>query len=218
MYATVEDLVKELAAWYDDTDTTQYTLPTSKLNRYLHYTQLTLEEIWNYRAWPFKMKSDAISVTAGVGPLPTDFAAFGPNGYLKAQASSDIWAEAALQDVSVLRTGNKGQNMHVFAVGDTGQGDGTLAVFTPSTTENGSFDVFYEQVAPTLVLSDQVPLPASMHHVLLKGGISKVQEAKGDRRTVYRSEYVAALAKQVAVMMPLASRMNQMPMTVGRRW
>jgi hypothetical protein len=232
-YALVDDLIRDVASYYDDTDANVYTLPPSKLNRYLHYAQRTTDEIVNYKPWPWKMAYAPIqfNVTPANGREaipPADFANVGPNGALF-DSTGEPWAEIDFRNMVALISANRHITRHYFCVGrriasvSTGVGDGGVAegeergLLIPDPNNLTTFTLFYETSPPLLTLGVEIPLPESMHNALLLGTVAKLQEGKADPRDIWRAEYVSALAKQVALLMPLASRVKQMPLSSGRR-
>lgn len=232
-YALVDDLLKDVASHYDDTDATAFVLPTSKLNRYLHYVQRTLDEIYNFKPWPWKMayKTLQFNVSPANGreaPVPKDFANVGPNGALF-DPRGEPWAEISFRDMIALHASGSGQSNHLFAVGrrqadaSTAVGDGGVknadsrGLLIPDPNRTDAFTLFYETSPPKAALGAVIPIPESMHNALLLGTVAKLQEGKADPRDIWRAEYVTALSKQVAALMPLTSRMRQMPLTTGRR-
>jgi hypothetical protein len=232
-YALVDDLLRDVASYYDDTDANIYTIPSSKLSRYLHYAQRTIDEIVNYKPWPWKMAYAPVqfNVTPANGreaPLPADFANVGPNGALF-DSTGEPWAEIDFRNMVALIAANRNITRHYFCVGrriasiSTGVGDGGViegeerGLLIPDPNNTTTFTLFYETSPPLLTLAAPIPIPESMHNCLLLGTVAKLQEGKADPRDIWRAEYVSALAKQVATLMPLASRVKQMPMSSGRR-
>lgn len=227
-YATVDALINDVASFYDDTDATVYTLPTSKLNRYLHYVQRTVDEIHNYKPWPWKMVYKNLTFTARQADLPTDFANIGPNGALF-DARGEPWAEIDYRNMVAIIAAGQDVSRHWYCVGrrlasasvnigDGGAKGGEIrALLIPDPNNATTFTLYYETSPPQLALGSAISIPESFHNCVLLGTVAKLQEGKADPRDIWRAEYVAALAKQVAMLMPLASRVKQMPLTTGRR-
>lgn len=227
-YASIDDLINDVASYYDDTDAVSIGIPSSKQARYLHYAQRTSDEISNYKPWPWKMAYEDITFTAGEADLPADFANVGPNGALF-DPIGEPWAEIDYRNMVAILAAGQQQTRHWFCIGrrqqttSTGVGDGgalggeVRAIMIPNVNETRTFKIFYETSPPLLVLGTAIPLPESFHNALLLGTVAKLQEGKADPRDIWRAEYVSALAKQVALLMPLASRVKQMPLSTGRR-
>lgn len=232
-YPDADSLLAEVASIYDDTDAVVYTLPPSKVARYLHYIQRTVEEIFNYRPWPWKMAYTQVqfNITPANGreaTLPADFANVGPNGALF-DPTGEPWAEIDFRNMVSIIAANRLSTRHYFCVGtrvasvsaDIGDGGPPGQHFRgltiPDPNRTDLFTVFYETSPPVVTLGAPIPIPESMHNCLLLGTVAKLQEGKADPRDIWRAEYVSALAKQVSAMMPLASRVKQMPMSSGRR-
>lgn len=236
-YADVQTLLNDIASFYDDSPTADFALPSSKINRYVHYVQLGVYEIWNFRAWYFKMaQKTGITFTAGEYALPTSFANVGPNGRLFDSVGRP-WTEISFQDMVQLRARGAGASKpdRVFCVGTIesaptgalGSGGLTTAqnrgLIIPNNSTSEVFSLFFETSPPFIdptpaALADPIPLPETFHEVLLYAAVTKLQEAKGDPRPTWRGQYMSQLAKLAAIHYPLASRMNQMPMTVGGQW
>jgi hypothetical protein len=232
-YGVVEDLLKDVASYYDDVDANTYTLPDSKKNRYLHYAQRTVDEIVNFKPWPWKMAHAPIqfNITPANGheaEAPPDFANVGPNGALL-DSTGEPWAEIDYRNMVFLISAAQQTTRHYFCIGrrildtSTNLGDGGVTggesrgLLIPDSNNTTIFTLFYETSPPKLVLGNAIPLPESFHNTLLLGTVAKLQEGKGDPRDIWRAEYVAALSKQVALLKPLSSRVQQMPLTTGRR-
>src|SRR5574339_1287677 len=112
-FASGQELVNALASFYDDVDSATFTIPNSRIDRYLHYIQLATYEIWNYRPWPFKMAYSTLTFTAGEAALPASFANVGPNGALF-DSSGRRWTEIAFQTMVRLRASNSGSNKKAY--------------------------------------------------------------------------------------------------------
>jgi hypothetical protein len=227
-YATAQALINDIASHYDDTDATTYTLPASKLARYLHYIQRTVDEIVNYKPWSWKMAFKTINFTAGQSDLPADFANVGPNGALF-DSIGEPWAEINFQNMVGMKAAGRHITAHYFCVGrrlastSAAIGDGGIvggdvrALMIPDPANTAAFTIFYETSPPIVVITDPLPVPESFHNAVLLGSVAKLQEGKADPRDIWRAEYVSALAKQVALLTPMSSRVRQMPMSSGRR-
>lgn len=239
-YATVQALLNDVAAYYDDTNALENTLPQSKLLRYLHYCQRTIDEIHNYRSWPWKMASKELSFDDHYAELPMAFANVGPNGMLVGP-DNDPWAEISYQDMYYLIKTGRGPTQHLFAQGsellslpdpddEVGTGGQRNAFFRtlviPNPAAVTGFLLIFETAPPKIDpdadegdggLLDAPPLPEQFHHALLMGTVAKLQEAKGDPRDNWRTEYIAALSRQAAIVQPMQSRMRQMPLG-PRKW
>lgn len=235
-YATVMDLIKDVASFYNDTDALNYVLPESTKRRILHYIQRTSDEIWYYRPWNFKMLTESVVPSSGEYALPYNFATIGPKGLLVEDSTHNVWYEIDYQEWTVLRSRPAAySNERKFAIGssalipntqDLGEGTpleagaGKRVILFPSVTESRSFTLYFEGAAPKagwdqnlnqVDYTKALPLSEGFHNALLLGTIAKLQESKGDPRPQYRSEYIAALATATAQHLPLTSRMQQLP-------
>lgn len=280
---TGEELISTAIQFYDNTLATDAENANRRL-RVLHYSNMVLDEIWNWRSWPFKFGTDVVSMVAGEGPLPSDFARFGTEG-LVYKAPNQFWTEALLADVRVLQArGDRTERL--FAVGGAAAGemlfygnmdcapDSNQVTFTehipagvrwddqivftetllvamrvddhnvliqalPSDFYSGFAAINRGVVTPVLVIPDasvteltvhyertppavtdeavSLPIPSSYHRtVLLAGLLARLQTAKNDVRIYWEKQYALGLGRMVVNEMPLASRMKQMPMAVGR--
>lgn len=239
LFTNYSDLVAKAVSYYDDTDIIDsgWTLPTPHAKRIYHYVNRAQEEIWYYRPWPWRMATmdaDAISVSNGVAQMPTNFSNVGPNGLFLDQEGRP-WAEIGVQDMVVLRKRQERTRDHLFCVGEdaTQYDDGDIGddagvrksgryIMVPNTGETMSgFQVYFEMIAPHVSIdnaNDAIGVPPNYHHALLMGTVAKMQEAKGDARSIWRSDFVATLAKMAAENEHLTSRPRQMPVTIGRMW
>jgi hypothetical protein len=227
---------------------TGWDLSTPHVKRIMHYINRAQEEIWYYRPWPWRMGNFDFTINApnvGDAYLPGNFSNVGPNGLLLDEQGRP-WAEISYQDMVVLRQRNQRTQDHLFCIGqDDKQWDADIPAATGSTgvysasrklmvpnTEQpfnklvgggyqGLFSLLYEMTAPLVdetVWAFPPAIPPGFHHTLLLGTVAKMQEGKGDGRSIWRSDYVATLAKLAAELEPLQSRPRQMPVTIGRMW
>jgi hypothetical protein len=245
-YSTVNAFISDVASFYNDTDALTYILPESTKRRILHYTQRTVDEIWYYRPWSFKMLSFAVDpVGVGIAPLPYNFATVGPKGSLYEVDKNVPWREVDYQELIHLRQNGQYKTHRAFCIGiesnaeatSAGEGypatqlpagSGKVAILFPDVTEVRLFTLHYESSPPrvgydnaTDLLNYGQPLPLldGFHNAILLGTIAKLQEGKGDPRPQYRSEYVAAIATAAAQHLPLTSRMQQLPRALpGGMW
>lgn len=238
-FATYQDLMKEVVTFYDDTDVIDsgWTVPTTHQRRIYHYINRAQEEIWYYRPWPWRMATYDFSTgaSAGKATLPLNFSNVGPNGVLL-DTEGRPWTEISFQDMIVLRHKYERTQDYLFCIGDdakafndtstdsatTGAYSGSRKLLTadPQQVLTG-FKLLYEMVAPSVTYDGSaaaIDIPAGFHHVLLLGTVAKLQEAKGDARSIWRSDYVATLAKLAAELEELQSRPRQMPVTIGGMW
>jgi hypothetical protein len=224
-----------------------WNLTSGHKNRVLHYINRAQEEIWYYRPWPWRMASYDFAIGApnvGKARLPSNFSNVGPNG-LFLDVNGEPWAEISYQDMVVLRKRRERTQDHLFCIGtDAKQWDDdpsaigtygvdsgyrTLMLTDPNRPFNvlvggsyeGLFTLLYEMTAPLVDstrLANGIDIPTGFHHVLLLGTVAKMQEAKGDGRSIWRADFVATLAKLTAELEALQSRPRQMPVTIGRMW
>lgn len=250
-YATVGDLINDVAAYYNDTDAINYNLSAATKRRLLFYVQRTVDEIWYFRPWAFKMNYLSVQgsdIQNGAYALPFNFATVGSKGGLFEQVNHTLWTEVDFQEWMVLRQRGNTQQMRWYTIGNlSAQGEGviqedppetgpilgigtagqpTRSLLFPSPTEARDFDLYYEGSPPRLGgttgtdYTQAIPtFDEAFHHVILQGTVAKLQEAKGDPRPIWRSEYIAALSKAAAQHQPLTSRMQQMPRALpGGMW
>ncbi len=228
-YATVLDLVNDLASFADETDTENYTLPPSRVRRLGHYVQRANDEIWGYRPWDFKyaLKAD-IAFASGHATMPTNMATVGPAGmfWKPGDNTREPWAQIHIQDMMAVRVAGRDRHKHWFAIGlldqtETTDTQAVREIWVPKD-EAQVFSLFYELSPRTFDLDDltneAVPLPELFHNTLFAGALAKLQDAKGDPKSIWRAEYLATLAKVTANYHVNSSRMEQMPNTVGGMW
>ena len=247
-FADYDALAREAISYYDDTDVLDsgWTIPTAHLKRVLHYINRAQEEIWYYRPWPWRMANyDFVFTGPGFSPLPENFSNVGPNGLLLDNQGRP-WAEISYQDMVVLRKRSTRTQDQLFCIADDSKAwdsdfpaaSGTTGAYSayrklivPNTqqpfnvVDGGGwaplFTLYYEMTAPLVddsLLQFPIGIPNGFHHALLLGTVAKMQEAKGDGRSIWRSDYVATLAKLTAELEALQSRPRQMPVTIGGMW
>lgn len=250
-YATVGDLINDVAAYYNDTDAINYNLSAATKRRLLFYVQRTVDEIWYFRPWAFKMNYVVLDTWMnGMAALPFNFATVGPKGGLFEQQNHALWTEVDFQEWMALRQRNVTQGHRVYTIGNISYagdniisgdppevgpglgagtaGQSTRSLMVPDPNEVRTFDLYYEGSPPRVAIDQNgaydytLPIPTldeAFHHVVLSGTAAKLQEAKGDPRPSFRSEYIAALSKAAAQHLALTSRMQQMPRTLpGGMW
>ena len=240
-FETYEDLMKEVVTFYDDTDVIDsgWTVPLTHQRRIYHYINRAQEEIWYYRPWPWRMATYDFSngATSGKALLPLNFSNVGPNGLLLGPDNTP-WTEISYQDMVVLRRRSQRTNDHLFCIGNDDKqwdsnvpdADGTsgaysgaryLLVVNSGMDLTSGYELLYEMTAPIVTYdkaASSIDIPAGFHHVLMLGTVAKLMESKGDARSIWRSDYVATLAKLAAELEELQSRPRQMPVTIGRMW
>jgi hypothetical protein len=248
-YATVGELINDLASYYNDTDAVNYNLPLTHQRRILHYIQRTTAEIWFYRPWNFRYAQlTGLAPSSGNIELPYNFANVGRDGGLYEEGNnSQPWAEVAMQELMTMRLRPGYTNEHKFCIGYptvdpnvavVGQGGNYTAyqqyLMLPNTNDTKSFTLIYEVSCPRVGWDPDlngnpvpqpdydftlpIPLPETFHNCLLLGSVAKLQESKGDPKSSYKSEFIAALAKMAAQHVALKSRMQQLPMATGGMW
>lgn len=244
-YALADDLINDVAAYYNDTDAINFNLSPATKRRMLFYVQRTVDEIWYYRPWAFKMNYLTVQgadIVGGAYALPFNFATVGSKGGLFEQSNHTLWTEVDFQEWMVLRQRGNTQQVRWYTIGNlSAQGEGVVqedppitgpvlgagtagqpkrSLLFPSPTEARTFDLYYEGSPPAVALGAAIPtFDEAFHHVILQGTVAKLQEAKGDPRPIFRSEYIAALSKAAAQHQPLTSRMQQMPRALpGGMW
>jgi hypothetical protein len=232
-FSDYADLMTQAASYYDDADVidTGWVLPVQHQKRIYHYINRAQEEIWYYRPWSWRMARLSVNFYAGAVQLPLNFSNVGPNGLLFGP-ENDPWAEISFQDMMVLQQRNMRTQDHLFAVGNA-QLDGTdevagvpvtfrkLMIPDPAAIASASFLLLYEMTAPLVTVDDateEIGIPRNFHNALLMGTVAKMQEAKGDARSIWRSDFIATLAKIAAEEEHLTSRPRQMPVTIGGMW
>lgn len=239
-YATVNDLINDCASFYNDTNALDYVLPESTKRRILHYLQRTVDEVWYYRPWNFKLFSCALSAGSGEAALPYNFATVGPKGGLFENSTKQLWSEVDYQEWMTLRNSpGSAKQEKVFCIGNNSDGqtsnigDGAPVttqrrLLFPDPLEARAFTLYYEATPPragwdaglsAIDYNQPLPLTEGFHNVLLLGTIAKLQEGKGDPRPQYRAEFIASLATAAAQHLPLTSKLQQLPRALpGGRW
>lgn len=224
-YASALAVVQDLASFLDETDTGTFTLSTARIKRLGHYVQRAHDDIWQFDpSFPFKYKkSSVLQATNHKITLPTDFANVGQTGMVwnESDGARQPWAEMPLQDMMAVIARGIDVNEKWFSISF----ESSVAVlYIPNGgTSYGQFYVFYEVVPPKLDPTNgttPLALPPIFHDVLFQGSVARLQQAKGDKEAMmYRADYIKGLSRAAASYMPVASRMEQLPMTTGsRQW
>jgi len=241
-FSDYADLMTQAASYYDDADVidTGWTLPPQHQKRIYHYINRAQEEIWYYRPWSWRMAYYDFTFTDedGLAELPFNFSNVGPNGLLL-DTDGRPWAEIGFQDMVVLRKKRLSTKAELFAVGSDVLGSGvweadggpgtddagvpvtTRSIMIPDLANTQQFTLFFEMAAPLVTVDDAdnpIGVPRNFHNALLTGTVAKMQEAKGDARSIWRSDFIATLAKIAAEEEHLTSRPRQMPVTIGGMW
>lgn len=209
MYSDVDNIISDIIAYYDNTDTSAVHNLTVRQARIRHYLQRTAEDLWFWRPWPFTIKSDTVALSGGSGTLPADFALVSYEGGVY-DSSGKPWTEIDLQSMLYLRNRTIEAGRHFYAISGTD-------LLVPDTGSSETFTLIYQMVAPALVSGSIGGFPLPFGEVLLLGGVVKLKEEEGDARQNWRGDYFRALAR-VAGLFTRQSRARQMPVTVGGMW
>lgn len=185
----------------------------------LHHLQMVVDEVWNHRAWSFKMRADTVTTANGKGALPTDFSRVGPEGWVWEESTARAWTETFIQDVMSLRHRVPTHTSKLFAIGSD---DATgRALLIPEMDTPVTLTLLFEMTPPTVVDDTSGSLdtiPEEYHRtVILAGGIARTQTSKNDIRLYWEKQYLQGLGRMVARDLPLSSRIKQLPMSVGKR-
>lgn len=210
---TGADLIDAVISYYDNTNVNDAD-NTLRRARVLHNAQMVMDEVWNFRPWSFKTKTDTVSCSSGSGDLPDDFSRFGPNGLVWDASNKQVWTESFPQDV-LDRQIQGDLNRRLFAVSQTAT---TWVLLIPQTAAI-TLSVFYEVNPPALVDdSTALPIPEASHRtVLLAGTIARTQFDKNDTRLYYEKQYLMGLGRMVVNDAPIQTRGKSLPMAVGRQ-
>lgn len=213
MYDDVTDIINDILAYYDNTDTSTVHNLSARTARVLHYIQRAADELWFWRAWPFTIKTDTLTMVAGKDTLPTDFARVSYEGGLY-DSQGKAWTETDMQSLLYMRARSIEQSSRYYAV------DGTY-VLIPNTGSTETFTLIYQKAAPTLTTGgqngDPTGFPVTFGEALLLGAVIKLKEEEGDARQIWRVDYQRALSR-VAGLYGMQTRARQMPVTVGGMW
>lgn len=183
---TGAELISEAISYYDNTLATDATNVNRRL-RILHSAQLVLDEIYNFKNWPFKNSTINVEVyegaaylpyfPAGVPTPPLDLTGYffpGSYGRLASEgavqdaSTKAFYTETTLQEIVALRAANDSQRK-LFAVGSelakSTQPSQTPSVSTWNSTTKKWTGGFYKllipdtsAVGPTLTVSyDMAP-------------------------------------------------------------
>lgn len=177
---TGAELISEAISYYDNTLATDATNVNRRL-RILHSAQLVLDEIYNYKNWPFKNSTINVDVYEGAAYLPYfpagvptpplvltgyyypgSFGRLASEGAVQDASTKAFYTETTLQEIVALRAAND-THRKLFALGST---EGPEGVITSWDTINMKWTGgFYKllipdtsAVGPTLTVSyDMAP-------------------------------------------------------------
>jgi hypothetical protein len=163
------------------------------------------DKIWYHYQWPFRTKSGTVSLTSGVGDLPSDFHNIGPHGFVY-RAAYDPLEWRPLQKVLMLQTEvAQSANSAIYAIGDTYNSGGTrkrrIYCYPLETT---TIYIQYERSSPVLVdqsspsTDGMLEWPTAFYNVIYEGVIWKRMRSVGN--TQYQDQkgiFLEALADQV---------------------
>jgi hypothetical protein len=214
---TGQDLINALINHYDQTLSTDAG-NTNRRTFMLHHIQMVVDEVWNHRAWSFKMNQESITTSGGSSAPPTSFARVGPEGFVYEPSTKKTWTETFAQDIMAIRNSATTFTMKLYAISSV---DNTgRQIIVPDVTNPVTLSFFYEMAPPVIAddSTDIVQIPVEYHNtVLLAGGVSRIQTSKNDIRLYWEKQYLQGLGRMVANDLPLSSRMKQMPLSVGKR-
>ena len=165
---TGQELISQAIQFYDNTSPGDAENANRRL-RVLHYAQLVLDEVWNWRSWPFKHTTGTVVCSGGEGVLPSNFCRFGSEGLVFETTPQASWTEAFLGDVKSLQLRGSSQ-ARLFSVsacepgatlytgvGSVGLGDTTITfdpVIPGVITLGDSID--FDPNTETMVVSSRV--------------------------------------------------------------
>lgn len=230
-YNTVLEVVEDLLSFFDETDTSVYQVPAPRIRRLGFYVQRASDELWDEKPWDFKYAVHGpFAFSDGHATLPANVANVGSDGLLwnEADNSREPWAQTDIQTMTALRAIGRERFKRWFAIGLLDQvsafpQQGTREIWIPKDDANfGQFKLFYEKSPRQFQLdslgSESVPFPETFHNALFANCVAKLQQAKGDPTPAWKGEYLMLLSRLKANYYVNASRMLQMPNTVGGQW
>lgn len=214
MYDDVTDIVDNIKAYYDNTETSTLQNSTARNARILHYVQRSVEDLWyDPHTWPFTMKvSGSLTMSGGSVALPTDFARVSMEGGVY-DINGRPWTEINYQDMLYMRTRHLEQSARFYAT------DG-VNLLIPNTSSAEKYRIIYQMVSPTVTYNtgtDPTGFPLVFGEALLLGAVTKLKEEEGDARQIWRQDYAKAVAR-AATVWTKRSRPTRMPVTVGGMW
>jgi hypothetical protein len=153
----------------------------------LAVAQRTANKIWYRTQWPFKIKSGSVSLTSGIGDLPADFHAVGPNGSVY-RAAYQPMVQRPLQEIKKLQLtyAQQGES-EIYSPGDTyNSSSARKRRFLCYPLETATIYMTYERLSPVLV--DETPVatdgllewPIEFYDVIYEGIVWRRMRSTGN--------------------------------------
>lgn len=142
-------------------DRADETIEATKKNRYIN---LAYQEVWGYTdLWPFRKTSTTVTITNGVGTLPSDY-----SKAIKVYANSLEYTPVAYQD-----RGKTGLSQVFYIVPQTDNNSAPTQIGVLSTSVT-SITLEYERNLTELSASDDVPVfDKAFHELLVLGALKR---------------------------------------------
>lgn len=214
-------LITAVIGYWDNVDAIDAS-NTTRRARVLQYAQHTVDEVWNYRDWPWKARVDAtLSTASGLVEVPTDFGEIGQSGGVYLTDTGDQLAQVDPKAVIDMIQGSATTDQPgCYAL--FGQGtNGLLQIYVPGDVV---LLTLYYSASPPVITDAGAPsgleyIPLAYHNtVILAGTAAKAQGSKGDARPDWQAMYQNGLAYMVARERLYKPTVRRMPMTVGGMW
>lgn len=187
-------------------------LPTSSVThsakraKSLGHLQRFAEYLWNVRGWPFKNVTEDVTITNGVGSLPTNFSAVGEEGgvYLGVGFPPLKWIpfaewKKAKQLIGSTGTPNCYSVGWMGQIGDADAGRRQLCVYPLAVSE--TVHLWYERTCPVLVdeavvATDEMgEWPPSFETIIYEGALWYHYKSIGSAQTNEQASLVRELLR-----------------------
>jgi hypothetical protein len=201
-YSTAS-LIDDVIANFDGKDLTKGSA-TALRAKILAVAQRTADKVWYKYQWPFKIKSGSVSLTSGIGDLPSDFHNIGPHGSVYRAVYQPLqWRP--LQKVMMLQTESaKADQSTIYAIGDTYNDSGTMKRRIHCyPLETATIYLIYERTSPVLLdqstpsTDGMLEWPTAFYDVIYEGVVWRRMRSVGN--TQYQDQkqiFMEALSDQ----------------------
>lgn len=181
--------VDALTQFWENVGSGETAQDTEVQTRNTFFAQQAVSRFWHWRPWPWKQRTDTVTLVAGDADLPDDFGTFGQQGAVFVNATTHEVFWRPIQEVLRARQGISATTTRpsIYSV----RSIASLAVGTPlisvAPLSTATLKLFYDAKAPTVDYAgpdfalDQIPV---QYHetVLFDLACARLAFGEGDPR------------------------------------
>lgn len=180
---TGAELISDAISYYDNTDSNDAGNAQRRL-RVLHAAQMVLEEVYNFKPWPFKRHKVTVTSSSGVASLPNypdgtytvpagppvgyfapvggavSFGRLGPEGAVVG-ANNEMWVETTPQEITAARVAGDSLRK-IFSISSDYAQSGTTTAWDTNGWKGGLYKLEIPNTSDAVVLTvyfDSGPVP-----------------------------------------------------------